>query len=391
MVLSNALLVKQSVSTALDSFQSIIDYVMREDVRDFTLPYRLLNISKLRRANALDENSLAELATGKNLLLHYFPNTLAARQRVDILEEYTDILGRDAPVFFVQRKKEGRKTFSVINFLEIDVNQFSADQLNNVAFKSVTLSKNSRSDAKDLVISRFKRNIDEMRRDNLRYILLGRAFGQGFDIFNVTEVFNTEPAPDRTTEIQRRGRFARPGSHASLPYDRWQVTYYTFAAKLKTANTQLTEEDIAPYLGEGVTITPELYQLLANVELDPLTTTSPVPNPLVIHPYMAVRIRVAEAEADGILTSLERLKAEATFDSWAIDKTLNTIQRDSDATPIYADTNYTINSKFLISHYKKQIRELPVPSVSKSEYEEKKRDIFLQMIAEKRDLIPSLF
>ena len=359
-VLSNALLVKQfGESVNLDSHESFGEYVLMK--RNFTLPYRLLNLRQLRKVGVPDGTLDILRGASSKPVLHYFPATAEAITRAQ--QQYADKpeLGgvfEDAThaFFFIERANPQR--FEKIE-LPLDMASFDANALENVAFKSATVQASARSDAKEMILALFNNSIEEMRRINLRYILLGRAFGQGFDVFNVTEVFNAEPAPDRATEVQRRGRFARPGSHSGLPYERWVVRYRTLVARY-LPDDEASIRSMGDFSDQLIaTEATGAYAVVETIETDPVDAAevpgvSRLAGNVRLHPYQAVRIKIEDPSI-----TLKRLQLERVFDSWAIDSEHNRVIADSDEKPVHSPTNYIISPSFVVNHFRRAGSALP--------------------------------
>ena len=359
-VLSNALLVKQfGESLKLSETKDFYEQAMR--MRNFALPYRVKNLSEVKRMGLVDEDTLNELRKGNKPILHLFPGTPEAREKAPDF----DIFDSAEPFFFIERRKEPR--FRKIQ-LPVDMRNFTVSALEDFAFKSASLNIRTKSDAKDMILTLFNRGIESMRKKNLRYILLGRAYGQGFDVFNVTDVFNTEPAPDYATEVQRRGRFARPGSHASLPYERWVVNYRTLYAKfpptVENFNSQRGFSDLLE--------SPEVegsYAVLNSIDKDPVELAKrkkirrkSLTKGVDLLPYEAVRIRVEDPNI-----TLKRLQLEKVFNSWAVDLEHNEIKRDSEGEHVYGATNYVVSGQFVADHFSRLLEDRPVMQFDEKE------------------------
>ena len=363
-VLSNALLVKQfGESLKLSETKDFYEQAMR--MRNFALPYRVKNLSEVKRMGLVDEDTLNELRKGNKPILHLFPGTPEAREKAPDF----DIFDSAEPFFFIERRKEPR--FRKIQ-LPVDIRNFTVSELEDFAFKSASLNIRTKSDAKDMILALFNKGIESMRKKNLRYILLGRAYGQGFDVFNVTDVFNTEPAPDYATEVQRRGRFARPGSHASLSYERWVVSYRTLYAKfpptVEIFNSRKGFSDLLE--------SPEVagsYAVLHSIDKDPVELAKrkkirkkSLKTGVDLLPYEAVRIRVEDPNI-----TLKRLQLEKVFNSWAVDLEHNEVKRDSDSERVYGATNYVVSGQFVADHFYGLLENRPAAQFNEKEEKER--------------------
>jgi hypothetical protein len=390
-VLSESLLVRDETVSALpESFNEMVDYARNHDA--FTLPYKFLGSNQLQQnfeSEDLDADVKSSWSNTIDRRVHYFP---AEDADFKLLEEgrtaaelrasdgqrsvkYPQINQTETAPFFFRRTNEApfyqKVAFPKSLFDRLRTNYKTA--IRDVAVEAVSISKKLLAMAKQELISQFNSNLSVMRQRNLRYILLSRAFGQGIDVRNVTQVINTEPAPDRATELQRRGRFARPSSHSDLPFERWTVEYHTLVADMPdNVKLKLEQEDLVYAQPPGT------RAVLRAIEDDPvsLARTQFKEDPLLpgqdLYPYELVRLRLQ----DPALT-LKRLEMEITFDKWAVDREHNTIIVDPsfldsgmnvEGQEIFSSTNYVIPARRIAERVQAQMQQLSEQEQSQAEF-----------------------
>ena len=105
------------------------------------------------------------------------------------------------------------------------------------------LSDIERRDCIDTLFEYLNDGEDNVQGEKVRFVLIGKDFVTGIDIFRATAGIAIDVAPSRDRELQRRGRSVRRGGHVGLPYERWQYRQYTCVMELpNNENRKLTPD-----------------------------------------------------------------------------------------------------------------------------------------------------
>jgi hypothetical protein len=387
-VLSNDLLVSRDESAILNDTASFAAEALMS--RDFSLPFRVRNVRSLKDVGASE--ALREQFKGTTKpVLHYYPATEAAQERARASLAESGGLSRifeagyTEPFFFIQGREDKRIEYTRVTFygenpdapLLVDPASFNRAQLQPIASEYLKMKDDFKSDARELIRTEFNRSIDSMRKNNLRYILLSRHYGQGIDAFRCPEVFPLEPSPDPATDEQRIGRFVRIGSFGDMPYDQWQVRYRTLVASyaeevpveaMISAREEPFSEILGPLAGSS-----DIRAVLDAVDANPLNALKagsgqPLDLKRPLLPFQAVRV-LTENPA----TTLRRARLlRDTLENWAIDRNYNRPERELASNPaqrFYSPTNYVLSSDAVVAYLRSQLDTLQLDALPDTDEE----------------------
>lgn len=366
-VLSNDMLVNRDDQTELTDTASFAKAALAS-ADAYSIPFRIRNQNSLKELGA-SELLRAEFRGTNRPVLHYFPANEEARARARIQLSQSgglaDLLasGYSEPFFFIETRDDAKKqAYRRVIFhgqpdgaLAVDPSSFGRQTLESVATEYTNIKDNFKTDAREMIRQTFNGGLAAMRATNLRYILISRQYGQGIDVFNVNEVFRTEPAPDPATDEQGVGRFARLGSATEQPYPKQEVRYHTLVAvygKEVRGRDKIrgTSEPLKSVL-EPLNGSHEIAAVLRSVDARPLEALkgemgkSFKPKRSLL-PFQAVRVLT---ENPAVTLRRARLLKD-TLENWAVDKNYNKPERETVPDPrekVYSPTNYVLPTEWL--------------------------------------------